>query len=418
MRDYRRIWTGNAFSNLADGVTFVALPLLATTLTSDPLKIAALSVAYTLPRLLSVLGIGVVVDRVDRRRLLYIANFSRGLLFAALTVLVLTEQTSMMALYVVYAIMGILETLADSTAMSILPQAVPGAKLDRANSQIAGTQIVIDEFIGPPLGGFLFGLAAFAPSLLNTVAFVVAGLVYLGMRGSYALPAQESEQQRPRFTRQIRDGLEWTWRHALVRTLILVSGLASIGYMIPFSYLVLYADKVLGLDPTGYGLLLSISAIGGLVGSVVAAPLRRRLGYRWTIVTALLVGGASFAVIAMTDEFLIVGVALAAYIGHAVVWNVMAASVRQKVTPAEMMGRVGSVGRLVGIGGLAVGAVAGGFMARYLGYQLPFAVAAGFFVLSAVVIMLSWRRFYDFEQEDSRPETLVADQADPHSSGD
>lgn len=416
MSDYRRIWTGNAFSNLADGVTFVSLPLLAAVITNDPLEIAALSVAYALPRLLSVLGIGVVVDSVERRRLLYLANFSRGLLFAALTVLVLADLTSMVALYLVYAIMGIVETLADSAAMSILPQAVPAPKLDRANSQIAGTQIVVDEFVGPPLGGFLFGLAAFVPSLLNTVAFVAAGLAYLGMRGSYALPVQEPDQPRPRFTRQIRDGLEWTRRHKLVRTLILVSGLASIGYMIPFSYLVLYADKVLGLDSTGYGLLLSISAIGGLVGSVVAAPLRRRIGYCWTIVTALLVGAASFAVVAVTDEFLIVGVALAAYIGHAVVWNIMAASVRQKVTPAEMMGRVGSVGRLVGIGGLAVGAGMGGFMARYLGYQLPFAVAAGFFLLGAVLILASGQRFYEFEQEDARQEKAVADQADPHST--
>ena len=68
MSDYRKIWTGNASSNLADCVTFVALPLLAVTLTQDPLEISALSVAYTVPRLLSVLGIGVLVDRVDRRR--------------------------------------------------------------------------------------------------------------------------------------------------------------------------------------------------------------------------------------------------------------------------------------------------------------------------------------------------------------
>lgn len=402
MSDYRRIWTGNAFSNLADGVTFVALPLLAVTITKDPVQIAALSIAYALPRLLSVLGIGVVIDRVDRRRLLSIANFSRGILFAALTVLVFTETTSMMALYLVYAVMGIVETLADSAAMSILPQAVPAAKLDRANSQIAGTQTVIDEFVGPPLGGFLFGIAAAAPLLINVVAFIAAGLSYLGMRGAYKLPIEDPDIPRPSFIRQIRDGVEWAWRHKLVRLLISIGGLASIGYMIPFSFLVLYADDVLGLDPTGYGFLLSVSAVGGLLGSIVAAPLRRRIGYCGTIVAALLLGAVSFLVIAITDETWIVALALSTYIGHSVVWNVMAASVRQRITPTNMMGRVGSVGRLIGIGGLAVGAASGGVLARYLGYQIPFGIAAVLFAVSAVVVFFSRGHFKELEGADLR----------------
>ncbi|MEH3067552.1 MAG: MFS transporter [Aeromicrobium erythreum] len=390
MSDYRKIWTGNASSNLADGVTFVALPLLAVTLTQDPLEISALSVAYTVPRLLSVLGIGVLVDRVDRRRLLQAASFSRGVLFAALTTLVVSGHVSMVALYVVYALMGVVETLADSAAVAILPQAVPAAGLDRANSQITGTQVVIDEFVGPPLGGFLFGLAAFAPSLLNAVAFTMAGLAYLSLRGHYTLPPP---QEHRRFTQQISDGTRWAWRHELVRTLVVVGGLACVGYMIPFSYLVLYAKEVLGLGPEGYGLLLSVSAVGGLLGSLVAAPLRRRLGYCTTTVGALLVGAASFAVIALVDQVWVVGIALATYIAHSVVWNVMAVTVRQKVTPTDMMGRVGAVGRFVGIAGLAAGAALGGLLARHLGYTAPFAVAAGFFVLGAVLVAGARRSF-------------------------
>ena len=400
MSDYRRIWTGNASSNLADGVTFVALPLLAATLTNDPVQIALLSVAYTVPRLLSVLGVGVLIDRVDRRFLLYLASFSRGLLFATLTALVFSGTVSMVALYIIYALMGVIETLADSRAVAILPQAVRPVDLDRANAQITGTQVVVDEFIGPPLGGFLFGLAAFTPSLLTAATFVVAGVAYMGLRGSYALPESEEESQRLRFTQQISEGVRWAWRHILVRTLIVVGGLSSIGYMIPFSYLVLYAAEVLGLGPTGYGVLLSVSAIGGLAGSVAAAPLRRRFGYCWTIIGTLAVGAVSFAVIAVTDELWVVALVLATYIAHSVVWNVMAASLRQKVTPTAMMGRVGSVGRLVGIGGLAAGAGLGGVLARHIGYQAPFAVAAGFFVLSITVVLLARREFLLFDAGD------------------
>ncbi|MEV1007614.1 MFS transporter [Streptomyces sp. NPDC049881] len=397
MNDYRKIWTGNASANLADGVTFVSLPLLAATLTDDPVAIAGLSVAYTLPRLLSVLGIGVLVDRVDRRKLLFWAGFSRGVLFAVLTVLVVSEATTLAALYVVYAVMGVVETLADSTAVAILPQAVPASGLDRANSQIAGTQVVVDEFVGPPLGGFLFGVAAFAPSLLNACAFLVAALAFVRLRGTYALP---EAGERPGFVRQVREGAAWAWSNVVVRTLIAIGGLASVGYMIPFSYLVLYAEDVLGLDAAGYGLLLSASAVGGLLGSVVAGPVRRRVGYGWTVVGALLVGAGSFAVIAVSGNVWVVGFFLAAYIGHAVVWNVMAASIRQKATPAALMGRVGSVGRLVGIGGLSAGAGLGGVLAQQWGYQAPFAVAAGFFVLCALLMAATFGHFRAFEHAD------------------
>ena len=221
--EYRRIWAGSAASNLADGVTFVALPLLATTLTGSPAAIAALSVAYALPRLLAVLGIGVLVDRLDRRRLLYLASFSRGSIFAGLTALVVTGATPLTALYVVYALTGIVETLSDSAALAILPQAVARAGLDRANSQIAATQIVIDEFIGPPLGGVLFAVAAFAPSALNVAAFLLAGLANWRLRDSYAAAPADLALQRPvTVAAQIREGAGWALRHPIVRTLIII----------------------------------------------------------------------------------------------------------------------------------------------------------------------------------------------------
>jgi MFS family permease len=139
--EYRRIWTGSASSNLADGVTFVFLPLLAATITSDPAAIAALSVAYSLPRLLSVLGIGVLVDRLDRRRLLCLANFSRAALFATLTALVIVDAAPMAALYAVYAVMGIVESVSDSAAPAVLPQAVPAAGIASGDGTAVGRRI-------------------------------------------------------------------------------------------------------------------------------------------------------------------------------------------------------------------------------------------------------------------------------------
>jgi predicted MFS family arabinose efflux permease len=399
--DYRRIWFGNASANLADGITFIALPLLATTVTDDPLAIAGLAVVYSLSRILSVLGVGVLIDRVDRRRLAYLANFSRAGMFAILTGLVLLDAAPIATLYLVYAVMGVIETMADGAARAVLPQAVPPEGLDKANSQIAGTQLVIDEFIGPPLGGLLFAMAAFAPSALNAVAFLVAGFAFWRLRGAYIVTPAEADKPRASVRADLREGAVWAMRHRVVRLLIALSGITCVAYMIPFSYLVLYAQEELGLDGTGYGLLLAFSALGGLAGSFVATRLRKRISYGWSMVAALVTGAVSFAVISLTTNIVVVAIALAVYIAHAVVWGIMATTVRQRATPHAMMGRVGSLDGFVGLIGLAFGAGVGGLLASGLGYQAPFAIAGVVFAAAAMLCLISIRSLREWEDNEA-----------------
>lgn len=399
--DYRRIWFGNASANLADGITFIALPLLATTITDNPIAIAGLALAYSLSRILSVLGVGVLIDRVDRRRLAYIANFSRAGMFAVLTGLVLLDAAPIASLYLVYAVMGVIETLADGAARAVLPQAVPAEGLDKANSQIAGTQLVIDEFIGPPLGGLLFAMAAFAPSALNAVAFLVAGFAFWRLRGNYVIAPARTDKPRASVRADIREGAVWAMRHRVVRLLIALSGITCVAYMIPFSYLVLYARDELGLDGTGYGLLLSFSALGGLLGSFIATRLRKRIGYGWSMIAALATGAISFAVVSLTTNIAVVAIALAVYIAHAVVWGIMATTVRQRATPNAMMGRIGSLDGFVGLIGLALGAGAGGLLASGLGYRTPFAIASAVFAAAAVLCLISIRSLREWEDNEA-----------------
>lgn len=384
--EFARIWAGNAGANLADGLTFVTMPLLAAALTQDPLAVAGLSVAHAVPRILAVLGIGVLVDRGDRRRLLVLANASRAAVFLALTGLLLLDAAPLAVLYLVYAVVGVVETVSDTTAIAVLPQAVAPADLDRANAQVAGTQVVVDEFVGPPLGGLLVAWTAVAATGATAAAFLLAALSFASLRGSYTQPVDPGAP--PSSTRAaIREGAAWTARHPVVRPLVVVAAIASIGYMIPFSYLVLYADAVLGLDAGGYGLLLAFSALGGLAGSVVAGPLRRRLGYGRTIVAALAVGALSFVVVAASTHVVVVALALAAYIAHAVVWNVLAVSVRQQVVPGALLGRVSAVNRLLSLLGLTAGAVLGGTLASVLGLRAPFLVAGAVFAVAALLAL-------------------------------
>ncbi|OUE28091.1 enterobactin exporter EntS [Clavibacter michiganensis] len=386
---FRALWGANALSNLADGLVFVAMPLVAAGLTDDPRLVAGLATTYALVRLVVALPVGVHVDRIDRRTLLMVANALRGVAVLALAVSLQTGTGSLVVLYAVMAVVGVLESAADGAAVAVLPSLVPRDGLDRANARIAGTQLVADEFVGPPLGGILFALAAAVPVYATGGLWLAAGAIALALprRSPVAPPA---DGPRPSVVREAAEGVRWLARHRVVGSLALIGGLASIGYMLPFSVLVLFARDRLGLDAAGYGVLLAASALGGLAGSAIAAPLRSRLGSRWTIAAALALGCASLAGLAVTRDPVVAGVLLALYILHAVVWSVSATSLRQRLVPDPLLGRVGAAGRVLSLLGLAVGSALGGALAT-TGIAVPTIAGAVAFAGCAALAVVALR---------------------------
>jgi predicted MFS family arabinose efflux permease len=384
------LWGANALSNLADGLVFVTLPLVAAGLTDDPRLVAGLATTYALVRLVVALPAGVYVDRLDRRTLLVAANVLRGAAVLALAASIHAGVASLVVLYAVMAVVGVLESAADGAAVAMLPSLVPADRLDRANARITGTQLVADEFAGPPLGGILFALAAAAPVYATGGLWVAAGAVALALPRRVDPSPPPADGARPSIAREAVEGIRWLARHRVVGSLALIGGLASVGYMLPFSVLVLFARDRLGLDAAGYGVLLAASALGGLAGSGVAAPLRARLGSRWTITAALALGAASLAGLAVTRDPVVAGVLLALYILHAVVWGICATSLRQRLVPDPLLGRVGAAGRVVSLLGLAAGAALGGLLATS-GIALPTVAGAIAFAACALGAVVALR---------------------------
>jgi len=377
------LWAGNAAGNLSDGIVFVAIPLLAASLSNDAVLIAGLAAVYAGVRLLVVVPVGVYVDRLDRRTMLWTSNAARAALLLGLAALFAAGHGSLLLLYVVLAGLGVLETAADNAALSILPSVVSSRGLDRANSRISAAQLVADEFAGPPLGGVLFAVAAALPVLAAGGFYAAASIFFLALprragAGTPMLP-------RRSVYREARDGAVWLRRHRLLGGLAVVGGLASVAYMMPFSVLVLYAQRMLGLDAAGYGVILAVSALGGLVGSFVTAPLRSRLGYGGAIVGSLALGAASMVALALTKSAWVAAALLSAYILHAVVWGICVSSLRQRLVPDSLRGRVNASSKVVGLIGLTLGALAGGLLATTWGLSAPFLASGVVFLLCALV---------------------------------
>lgn len=393
-RGFARLWAGNALGNLSDGLAFVVIPLLAVALTTDPLLVAGLPAAYSAVRLLTVVPVGVLVDRWDRRAILWRTNLLRGGLLLGLAAALSVGVESITALYAVYVALGVLESAADNAALSVLPSLVPDAQLDRANGRISAVQLIADEFVGPPLGGVLFGMVMALP------VYVMGGL-HLGAAAFFlALPRSGPVQRggqpadggdgvaapRDSLIAEAVEGARWLRRHRLLGGLAAVGAVANLAYIVPFSVLVLWAREDLGLGAAGYGVFLAVSALGGLVGSFVAAPVRERMGYGPTIFGALLLGSATMAGLWLTTSPWWAGGLLAAYILHAVVWGICVAALRQRLVPDRLRGRVNGSARLLAMVGLTVGALLGGVIASMWGLAVTFLVSGVLFAGCAAVI--------------------------------
>ena len=175
--DFTRLWIANAISNVGDGVTGVAGPLLVASMTSNPTLVAGAVFVQQLPWLLFALPAGAYVDRLDRRRLLVAVNLARGAVLAGLAVAVWADVATLPVLYTAFFLFGTGETLADSASVALLPSIVPAEHLASANARLLGTYLVGNQLLAPPVGAWLFVVAAALPFAFDAASFLAAALL-------------------------------------------------------------------------------------------------------------------------------------------------------------------------------------------------------------------------------------------------
>jgi MFS family permease len=385
---FNRLWTATVVSNTGDGVMAVALPLLAETLTRQPLLFAGVTVANRLPWLLFSLHAGAIADRVDRRRLMATVNALRALLVVALAAAVVTDVASIWLLYVIGFGLGVAETLFDNASQAFLPAIVERDDLERANGRLMAGEIVTNQFLGPPLGGFLFGLGAAVPIVLDAGTFAISAGLIASLGGLVATRRPDRDPARRRMRTEIAEGLRWLRDHRLLRGLAVLLGAMNFTSTMLFAVFPLYAvgeESALGLGGFGFGVLLTTTAIGSTIGSLLSPRLVTRFGRGPMLWSTLVASVAVPLVIAATSNALVVGAAFAVFGLAVVLWNVITVSLRQTIIPDRLLGRVNSVYRFLGWGSMPLGSLAGGAAAALWGVRTTFVLSG---LLMAVPILV------------------------------
>lgn len=385
--NFGKLWTASTVSFLGDGVTLAAGPLLAASVTRDPVLVAGVAVAQQLPWLLFSLPGGALVDRLDRRRVMWISDAVRCAAIGFLGGAVLLDLASLPILYAAFFVLGAATVPFSAASTSILPSVVTREGLAGANGRLFGAQVVAGQMVGPPLGGLLFASSTSLPFLVDAGSFVAASALVLAMDGTFRATGLQ-EAPRTTLRAEISEGFAWLWGHRLLRTLAMALGVMNLTSAATIAVLVLFAGGRLGLGSVGYGLLLSSLAVGGVLGALCAGRVVGWLGAGTTMRGGLLVEASTSAVIALSHNTYVVGTMLALFGFHAIVWNVVTISLRQELVPDGLLGRVNSSYRLLGMGGAAVGALLGGLLAKGFGLTAPFWFAAA---SVAVMTIVSWR---------------------------
>jgi len=379
---YWRLWSASSASALGDGLRRVALPLLAVHLTTDPRLVALVAAAGTVPWLVFGLPIGALVDRFDRRRTMAAVDLLRTLTVALLAVAVAAGALSIALLVAVTFVLGTGEIFAESAALALVPQLVDTAQLERANGRLQAGEVTAGQFAGQGLGGALFAVALALPFALDAATFLLSAVLVLSLRtATRHRPPAASLRRLPAET---AEGLRWLARHRLLRTLcVLLAVLAAVSGAF-WAVAALYAASILGLGPTGFGVLLAVGAAGSLAGSLLAEPLAVRLGTAGATRLSVAVVTVAMAGLAVTRSPLVAGALLAVNGIAVLVWNVVTVSLRQAIIPDHLLGRVGSAYLFVGLGAQPVGALAAGLLAHAAGLPAVFAASAGLLAVTAV----------------------------------
>lgn len=381
---FRRLWQASFATNLADGIWLAAGPLLAASLTRDPLLIAGLATAQRLPWLLFSLPSGVIVDRLDRKHIIWIGNAIRGSLILALGLCAYYGLLNIYGMYVFFFLLGTVEPFVDNASFAILPRVVSQPQLEKANGRLFATTTVANDMVGPPVGSYIF-------TLFPPLAFLVSSLAYGGsaalmgsLEGTYHARRQPGAASR--LLAEIKEGFRWFLNNSVLRALAFLVTLQNLVFTAGYSMLVLYAQDRLGLSATGYGLLLSVSAIGGLAGAFVADRAGARLGTGRVIILGIVLTGLAFLVLGVTHSTPVAAAMLALNSFSVTMSVTLILALRQTLIPDDLLGRVTSVYRFLVIGTAPLGSLAGGLLARRYELGTPYWVG-GVVILVATLLM-------------------------------
>jgi MFS family permease len=376
-RSFIRLWAGFSLASSGDGLALGAVPLLAVLVNPHPVAVSAVVAADNIPWLIIALPAGAFADRFERGPVMAVSNVVRALVILTAALLVVNGQMKLWLLILIVLVSASARAIYYSSLQAMVPDLVKSEELEHANGVLGATEASTEHLSGPIVGSWLFAIGNSIPFFIEGIMFVLSCVPFVKFRTK----APQSSGSSPSMWEGAR--LLFADRH--MRFLILlVASLSGLQGM-ESGVLVLLATTVWGVSTGAYGLFLAVIAVGNLLGSVAVDRLVKRFGSAQTLIGAGVISGVGYLIMASATGWQLAAPA-AALVGVAVgVGSISANALRQRLTPPEVMGRVGAAWRGIVWGAAPVGAIAAGSLAAIYSLRLPIALAG---VLQIAVVLV------------------------------
>ncbi|MFC0681383.1 MFS transporter [Lysobacter korlensis] len=410
--NFRWFWAGQGVSQFGAQFTELALPVVAITLLgANEWEMGLLVAASTAAFLVLGLPSGAWVDRMRKRRVMIAADLARMLLLAAVPVLALTGVLELWHLIAVAAAVGVATLFFDVSYQSYIPLLVEDRQVGEANSKLEATAQVAN-IAGPGIAGGLLSLITAPAVLLFTAGTYLASALSLGrVRDTEAPPDRAARQP---LLREIAEGVAFVWHQPLLRRITGTTSITNLFSGIAFTLLPLLVLRDLGLGPAVLGVMFSFGAVGGLLGALLTPRFTKLFGEG----AALSISSIAFGVAMVPLPLSLFAPQLAIVLLPAgnfliaffvVVYNITQVTLRQRLCPPRLLGRMNASIRFVVWGVLPLGSLLGGWLGVAAGMQASLWISVAGTVLGAAPVVLSpLTRMRELPRPDHTPESGAA----------
>jgi len=366
------LWGGQVVSTIGSSASDIIYPLLILALTDSPAAAGLAASARALPYVLFSLPVGALVDRCDRRRVMIWTDVGRAIAVASIPAAMAFDALSLVQIYVVSFVEGTLFVLFNLAEVTAFSRVVPAAQLPQAAAQNEAA-FGAAHIIGPSFGTLLFqSLGRAAPFIADAVSFMLSAASVALLKGDFRSTRQAPSRS---LGHEIVEGLQWMWRTPLIRTMaFLTGGLNLVAAAAPL--IVIVIAKQLGASAASIGLIFSIGAVGGIVGSLVGGQIQRHFSFTQVIVAVMWANAVLFALYGVVTAVFVLGVIGALIWTLSPIYNVVQFSYRLALIPDELQGRVNSAFRLLAFGFNPLGAALSGALLEYAGTEATVIVFA------------------------------------------
>lgn len=382
---YMLLWSGQVVSTLGSVSAGIIYPLLVLALTHSPVSAGLVGAVRAIPYLVFSLPVGALIDRWDRKRVMILCDVGRGLAVASIPIALAFDALTMSQMYVVAFIEGSLFVFFNIAEVAALPRVVPKAQLPQATAQNQAA-FGVAGIVGPSFGTFLYqtfgrGVPFIADAISYFISLVSLSLIRTSFR-------TERSSVRRHLVAEIAEGLRWLWTKPLIRYMALLTG--GLNFITAsVQLLVIVLAKEMGAGDGEIGLIFTIGAIGGIVGSLIGGQIQRRYKFGHIIVTVIWIQTLLFPLYALVPMAWMLGVTTALIYSMSPIYNVVQFSYRLALIPDRLQGRVNSTFRLLAFGFMPMGAALSGLLIERIGAVLTVGAFSGCFLLLAILTSLN-----------------------------